>query len=151
MESQAFYQCAKLETFTLEDEDSLKTIGNDAFSRCSSLTAAPIAGATSIEEGAFQNCTALTSLSFCETGNVSIGKNAFSGCTGLTELTFPASVTSIGYSAFGGCNQVTVITFESETPPTCDSNSFSIGDPNDFQIVVPSGSESSASVVPPET
>lgn len=140
---QAFYQCAELETFTLTDEDSLTTIGNNAFSRCSSLTAAPIAGATSIEEGAFQNCTALTSLSFCETGNVSIGKNAFSGCTGLTELTFPASVTSIGYSAFGGCNEVTVITFESETPPTCDSNSFSIGDPNEFHIVVPSGSESS--------
>lgn len=138
---QAFYQCAELETFTLEDEDSLKTIGNDAFSRCSSLTAAPIAGATSIEEGAFQDCTALTSLDFCKTGNVSIGKNAFSGCTGLTDLTFPASVTSIGYSAFGGCNKVTVITFESETPPTCDSNSFSIGDPNNFQIVVPNDSE----------
>lgn len=138
---QAFYQCAKLETFTLEDEDSLTTIGGSAFNRCSSLTAAPIAGATSIEEGAFQNCTALTSLSFCETGNVSIGKNAFSGCIGLTELTFPASVTSIGYRAFGGCNQVTVITFKGETPPTCDSNSFSIGDPNNFQIVVPNDSE----------
>lgn len=143
VEFQAFYGCSNLETFTLTDADSLTTIGGSAFNRCSSLTAAPIAGATSIEEGAFQNCTALTSLSFCETGNVSIGKNAFSGCTGLTELTFPASVTSIGYSAFGGCNKVTVITFESETPPTCDSNSFSIGDPNEFQIVVPSGSESS--------
>ena len=72
---------------------------------------------------------------------MSIGKNAFSGCTGLTELTFPASVTSIGYSAFGGCNQVTVITFKGETPPTCDSNSFSIGDPNEFQIIVPTSSE----------
>lgn len=142
VEFQAFYGCSNLETFTLTDADSLTTIGGSAFNRCSNLTAAPIAGATSIEEGAFQDCTALTSLSFCETGNVSIGKNAFSGCTGLTELTFPASVTFIGYSAFGGCNQVTVITFKGETPPTCDSNSFSIGDPNEFQIVVPSGSES---------
>lgn len=143
VEFQAFYGCSNLETFTLTDADSLTTIGGSAFNRCSSLTAAPIAGATSIEEGAFQNCTALTSLSFCETGNVSIGKNAFSGCTGLTALTFPASVTSIGYSAFGGCNQVTVITFEGANPPTCDSNSFSIGDPENFQIVVPSGSEDS--------
>lgn len=141
VEFQAFYGCSNLETFTLTDADSLTTIGGSTFNRCSSLTAAPIAGATSIEEGAFQNCTALTSLSFCETGNVSIGKNAFSGCTGLTELTFPASVTSIGYSAFGGCNQVTVITFKGETPPTCDSNSFSIGDPKNFQIVVPNDSE----------
>ncbi len=141
VESQAFYECFNLETFTLTDDDSLTTIGGSAFNHCSSLTAAPIAGATSIGEGAFQNCTALTSLSFCETGNVSIGKNAFSGCTGLTELSFPASVTSIGYSAFGGCNKVTVITFESETPPTCDPNSFSVGDPKEFQIIVPTGSE----------
>ena len=141
VEFQAFYGCSNLETFTLTDADSLTTIGGSAFNRCSGLTAAPIAGATSIEEGAFQDCTALTSLSFCETGNVSIGKNAFSGCTGLTELTFPASVTSIGYSAFGGCNKVTVITFKGVTPPTCDSNSFSIGDPNEFQIIVPTSSE----------
>lgn len=140
---QAFYQCAKLETFTLEDEDPLKTIGNDAFSRCSSLTAAPIAGATSIGDRAFQSCTALTSLTFCETGSVTIGTSAFSGCTGLTELTFPTSIQSIGYSAFGGCNKVTVITFESATPPDCGYNIFSIGDPTNFQIVVPSGSESS--------
>lgn len=141
VELQAFYGCSNLETFTLTEATSLKTIEQSAFSGCGRLTAAPIAGATRIEEGAFQDCTALTSLSFCETGNVSIGKNAFSGCTGLTELTFPASVTSIGYSAFGGCNQVTVITFKGETPPTCDSNSFSIGDPNEFQIIVPTSSE----------
>lgn len=141
VEFQAFYDSPALKTFTLTEAGSLKTIEQDAFTNCSSLTGAPLAGATSIGSGAFQNCTALTSLSFCETGNVSIGKNAFSGCIGLTKLTFPASVTSIGYSAFGGCNQVTVITFESKTPPTCDSNSFSIGDPNNFQIVVPNDSE----------
>ena len=140
---QAFYQCANLETFTLEDENSLKTIGNNAFSRCSSLTAAPLAGATSIGNGAFQNCMALTSLTFCETGSVTIGTSAFSSCTGLTELTFPTSIQSIGGSAFGGCNKVTVITFKSATPPDCGYNIFSIGDPNEFQIVVPSGSEGS--------
>lgn len=141
VELQGFYECVNLETFTLTDEDSLKTIGNDAFSRCSSLTAAPIAGATSIGDRAFQSCTALTSLTFCETGSVTIGTSAFSGCTGLTELTFPESVKSIGGSAFGGCNKVTVITFNSTTPPTCYSTSFSVGDPNNFQIVVPNGSE----------
>ena len=143
VELQGFYECVNLETFILTDEDSLTTIGNNAFARCSSLTAAPIAGATSIGDRAFQDCTALTSLSFCETGNVSIGKYAFSGCTGLTELTFPTSIQSIGGSAFGGCKKVTVITFKSATPPDCGYNIFSIGDPTNFQIVVPSGSESS--------
>ena len=141
VEFQAFYGCSNLETFTLTDADSLTTIGNNAFARCSSLTAAPLAGATSIGDRAFQDCTALTSLSFCETGNVSIGKYAFSGCIGLTELTFPTSIQSIGGSAFGGCNKVTVITFKSATPPDCGYNIFSIGDPTNFQIVVPNDSE----------
>ena len=142
VEFQAFYGCSNLETFTLTDADSLTTIEGSAFSGCGSLTAAPLAGATSIGNGAFQNCTALTELAFCETGSVTIGGSAFSGCIGLTELTFPESVTSIGGSAFGGCNKVTVITFKSATPPDCGYNIFSIGDPNEFQIVVPSGSES---------
>ena len=143
VKSQAFYECASLETFQLTDETSLKTIGGNAFARCSSLTGAPLAGAASIEDNAFQDCTALTSLTFCETGSVSIGNSAFSGCIGLTELTFPESVTSIGSNAFGGCNKVTVITFKSATPPSCGYDIFSIGDPTDFQIIVPTGSEDS--------
>lgn len=142
VKSQAFYECASLETFQLTDETSLKTIGGNAFARCSSLTSAPLAGSASIGNNAFQDCTALTSLTFCETGSVDIGDSAFSGCIGLTELTFPESVTPIGRNAFGGCNKVTVITFESATPPSCGYGIFSIGDPENFQIVVPSGSES---------
>ena len=140
---QAFYECLSLETFTLEDEDSLTTIGGNAFARCSSLTGAPLAGAVSIGNNAFQDCTALTSLTFCETDKVSIGSSAFFGCTGLTELTFPESVTFIGRNAFGGCNKVTVINFTSAEPPDCGYDIFSIGDPTDFQIIVPSGSEDS--------
>ena len=141
VELHAFYQCVNLKTFALEDENSLTTIGGNAFNRCRSMTAAPLAGATSIGDRAFQDCTALTSLAFCKTGNVTIGTSAFSGCTGLTKLTFPESVKKIKGAAFGGCNKVTVITFESETPPDCGYWIFSAGDPNNFQIVVPNGSE----------
>lgn len=141
--AQAFSGCSQLATFTLTDEDSLTTIGEEAFSGCGRLTAAPLAGATSIEDSAFQNCTALTSLSFCKTDNVSIGGSAFSGCTGLTALTIPASVTSIGAKAFDSCNNVGEIIFEGKTPPTCGDNMISVGNVNEFQIIVPEDSESS--------
>ena len=141
VEFQAFYDSPALKTFTLTEAGSLKTIEQDAFTNCSSLTGAPLAGATSIGSGAFQNCTALTSLAFCETDEVTIGSSAFSGCTGLTELTFPKSVKEIKGAAFYNCNKVTAVIFESATPPECGYNIFSIGDPNEFQIVVPVGSE----------
>ena len=141
VEFQAFYDSPTLETFTLTEAGSLKTIEQDAFTNCSSLTGAPLDGATSIGSGAFQNCTALTSLTFCETDDVTIGSSAFSGCTGLTELTFPESVKSIESNAFRGCNKVTAVTFKSANPPECGYRIFSIGDPNEFQIVVPPGSE----------
>ena len=141
VEFQAFYDSPTLKTFTLTEADSLETIEQGAFTNCSSLTGAPLAGATSIGSGAFQNCTALTSLTFCETDDVTIGSSAFSGCTGLTELTFPESVKSIESNAFRGCNKVTAVTFKSANPPECGYRIFSIGDPNEFQIVVPPGSE----------
>ena len=141
VEFQAFYDSPALETFTLKVADSLKTIEQGAFTNCSSLTEAPLAGATSIGNSAFQNCTALTSLAFCETDEVTIGSSAFSGCTGLTELTFPKSVKEIKDAAFYNCNKVTAVIFESATPPTCGDGIFSVGDPNEFQIVVPADSE----------
>jgi len=57
------------------------------------------AGVTSIEYGAFWDCTGLTSITI-PASVTSIGGSAFLRCTGLTSLTIPASVTSIGESAF---------------------------------------------------
>ena len=56
---------------------------------------------TSIGEGAFYNCSGLTSVTI---GNsvTSIGYSAFERCSGLTSVTIPNSVTSIGGYAFEG-------------------------------------------------
>jgi hypothetical protein len=58
--------------------------------------------------GAFQNCTSLTSvdLSGC-TSLTSIGSYAFSGCTSLASINLPDSLTSIGGGAFDGCTNIT--------------------------------------------
>ena len=66
-------------------------------------------GVTSIGEYAFNNCSALTSVTL---GNsvTSIGNHAFAYCSGLTSITIPDSVTSIGDYAFYKCTSLTSIT-----------------------------------------
>ena len=55
---------------------------------------------------AFQDCTALTSVSF-PAGLKTIGSSAFRGCTGLTVVSIPNSVEDIGTYAFFGCTNIT--------------------------------------------
>lgn len=55
---------------------------------------------------AFQDCTALTSVSF-PAGLKTIGASAFRGCTGLTVVSIPNSVEELGTYAFFGCTNIT--------------------------------------------
>ena len=64
---------------------------------------------TSIGDDAFSYCSSLTSITiFC--GVTSIGKSAFDGCKSLTSINIPSSVESIGDEAFDGCKSLTSIT-----------------------------------------
>ena len=56
------------------------------------------ASVTTIEEGAFFSCTALTQITLPD-GLTSIGAGAFYSCTALTEMNIPEGVTSIGAEA----------------------------------------------------
>lgn len=54
--------------------------------------------------GAFQNCTALTSVVF-EGDNLSkINLNTFNGCSALSSIEFPESLEKIEYNAFDDCS-----------------------------------------------
>ena len=62
-------------------------------------------GVITIGQGAFKNCTNLTSVTIPESVR-SIEFQAFSGCKNLSELAVPPSVSSIGNMAFNGCDQL---------------------------------------------
>ena len=86
--------------------DNVKSIGNSAFSGCSSLTSVTIPDSvTSIGNNAFSSCYSLTSITIPDSVT-SIGNNAFSSCYSLTSITIPDSVTSIGDHAFWGCSKI---------------------------------------------
>ena len=94
---------------------SVTSIGEGAFSGCSSLTSVTIGNSvTSIGNRAFEYCSNLTSVTF---GNsvTSIGGGAFYGCSALTSVTIGNNVTSIGYNDFGGCSSLTSVTLNSNT------------------------------------
>ena len=95
------------------------SIGNGAFFNCSSLTSINIpSSVTSIGESAFSYCYSLTTINIPSSVN-SIKRSAFSGCSSLTSINIPSSVTSIGGSAFSGCSSLTAFTVDTNNPNYC--------------------------------
>ena len=120
--------------------DSVKTIGQYAFSGCTGMSTLTIGKAvSSIGNQAFQNCTGLDTVNFnadscismCSYSNSSfrafvgctnistlnIGNNvkripnyAFTGCSNINNMTIPDSVKTIGDYAFSGCTGMTMLT-----------------------------------------
>ena len=83
--------------------NNVTSIGDAAFSGCSSLTSITIPeSVTSIGGRAFHWCPSMTSVTIGDSVT-SIGDWAFFGCHSLTSVIIPNSVTSIGDLAFFNC------------------------------------------------
>ena len=87
-----------------------------------------------ISDGAFQNCTGITSIVIPDSV-ISIGGSTFSGCTSLAEIVIPDSVTSIGGYAFSYCTSLTEIVIP-DSVTTIGESAFS-GCASLAEIVVP--------------
>jgi hypothetical protein len=112
-------QCPGGKTGTYNIPNSVTSIGEWAFSGCTSLTSVTIGnGVTSIRWWAFGGCTSLTSVTIPDSVTI-IWDNAFSGCSSLTSVTIPDSVTSIGTYALSGCTSLKGVYFEGRPPSLC--------------------------------
>ena len=88
---------------------SVTTIGDGAFSDCSSLISITIPNSvTTIEKCAFWSCSSLTNITI-PNSVTKIGNNAFYGCSSLTSINIPNSVTTIEGCAFYGCSSLTSV------------------------------------------
>ena len=88
---------------------SVTSIGNSAFSCCSSLSEIVIpSSVNSIGNSAFSSCRSLSKIVIPDSVN-SIGNSAFSSCRSLSKIVIPDSVNSIGNSAFSGCSSLSKI------------------------------------------
>lgn len=114
----AFSKCSSLQTVKIPD--SVSSIDERAFSYCSGLTSITIPKKVFwIGDGAFENCEKLTSLTLAE-GLDHIGQSAFAYCTGLTCVKIPSSVTEIDRWAFSHCKNLTMVELAERAPRVVD-------------------------------
>ncbi len=102
-----FTRCSLLTSVTLPD--TVTSIGSYAFSQCAGLKSVNIPnGVTAIQNNLFASCAALTSIIIPD-GTTTIAPNAFYLCTALTSISIPATVTHVGLNAFYGCSAMKTI------------------------------------------
>ena len=93
-------------------EEGVESIGGQAFSGCEKIGATTIGAITipasvkTIGNDAFYDCISLTTVTFAENSKLeSIGKSAFKDCGNLTTVTFAenSQLETIGEEAFYSC------------------------------------------------
>ncbi len=111
----AFQNCSMLSVIDLCD--SIESIGVAAFQNCSAVESLSLPSIAEIKSSAFSGCDALLSFEISESVT-KIGSSAFAGCVNLSrinsetegEFVIPDTVKSIGAGAFNECVKLRAIT-----------------------------------------
>jgi hypothetical protein len=90
---------------TIEIPQSVTSIGGHAFYFSGLRTIEIPSSITVLEDGVFENCGALSSVTLPE-GLETIGPKCFRNCNKLTSITLPESLRSLGHSAFERCESL---------------------------------------------
>ena len=111
----AFSQCTSLSSINIPE--SVISIGEYTFNYCSSLTSINIPDSvTSIGEYAFYYCTSLTSINIPDNENFTIiNVRTFSYCSSLLSVHIPSAVTEIADCAFNDSISINTLTFASDS------------------------------------
>ncbi len=103
----AFTKCSSLTSITIPN--SVTTIGQESFCGCTSLKSVTIPNSVkSMGNSAFSDCNSLISISMPDSFDF-LGDGAFANCTSLTEVTIP-NIKEGGVSMVGGCTALTKVT-----------------------------------------
>lgn len=117
--STAFSSCQSLASLTFAAGSMLKTIGNNAFEDCLSLTNITLPSSLeTIGEAAFIRCNGLVSVNIAPEGALTaVNQYAFYNCPLLNSVVLPQSLTLLGMYAFSICPSLRSVTIYAPTPP----------------------------------
>lgn len=99
--------------------DEVKTIANNAFLNCSTITSIKMPEVTTIEYNVFNGCSKLVSVDMPKV--TTIGQEAFTGCSKLASVSI-SKLTIIEEKAFNGCSSLAGIDMPEVT--TIGENAF---------------------------
>lgn len=115
--------------------DSITTIEGGAFRNCTKLTSIIIPNSvTTIEGGTFCGCTSLTSVKMPSYVTI-LGGKVFDNCESLTSIVIPNGTTTIGLDMFFGCKNLTSVTIPNSVTTIFDGAFF--GCKNLASITIP--------------
>lgn len=111
-----FQSCPRLEVVELAN--SIKEIGNYAFSGCSNLRRIQLSNSLErIGISSFQHCVMMESIELPRTLH-QIGKHAFSGCFSLRRIEIPNGIRELNESSFQSCATLEAVTFNTTKDST---------------------------------